>query len=72
MQPILFYFMYMVIELKILQIYFLLLITIEEAFGLTKIFLRNENIIQLKKITAKIIQLKKFKPENVGNSDNTY
>ena len=34
------------IELKIL---FLLMITIEEAFGLTKIFLRNEKIIRLKK-----------------------
>ena len=34
------------IELKIL---FLLMITIEEAFGLTKIFLRNEKIIRLTK-----------------------
>ena len=58
------------IELKIL---FLLMITIEEAFGLTKIFLRNEKIIRLKKkVIAKIIQLKKSQPENVGNSDNTY
>ena len=33
---------------------------VEEAFGVTKIFLRNEKVIQSKKkITAKIIQLKK-------------
>ena len=71
MQPVLFH---MVIELKILQIYFLLLITIEEAFGVTKIFLRNEKKIQLKKNHSQNNTVKKIQknPENVGNSDNTY
>ena len=36
------------------------------------IFEKWKNNTVEKKIIAKIIQLKKFKPENVGNSDNTY